>query len=226
MSQIPVTGARLRCEGGTLSPVPAGQRCPRRARRVPAPSVPPSCSTQGFTRKPSGAGQLCREGEKPKQIGACFFFFALPAQLPAAPLSSPLECVSKFLAASLRAAAGFASDCLQRLRFSHTPDHGSGSPWLRAGSASPPAQCASAGRGEAQLREPAGAAGAAWLCPESHLSHRGPSEPSSTPAAGARSAGSRLCPSAPPRARLRGSLGLDQAGWEVERSGCCPLVDS
>lgn len=153
VSQMP-QGAWLRCERGQQScPCP---RCQQDSAAIPAPPVPPSCSTQGFTRKPGRARQLCREGQKPKQIGAwgCWvfflsFFFALPAQLPAPPLSSPLECISKFLAGSLHAAAGFASDCLQRLRFSHTRDHGSGSPWLRAGSASPPALAASAGRGEA-----------------------------------------------------------------------------
>lgn len=71
----------------------------------------------------AGCDNTVERGEK--KNSECFFIFF---SLPAPPLSSPLECASKFLAASLRAAAGFASDCLQRLHFSHTPAHGEGSP--------------------------------------------------------------------------------------------------
>lgn len=87
---------------------------------------PAACSS--FTRKLSRVRCCCRGGgEKAKQNKTNHSTLGFLSFLH----SQPLLCHPCWNAppnSSLRAAAGFASDCLQRLRFSHTPDHGEGSP--------------------------------------------------------------------------------------------------
>lgn len=134
VAQIPVAGSTAESWEGKaelpLTPVPAGPRW-QQGSAVPKPgltasqlpALPPAYSTQQLYSKAKRGVTALQRGRKTK-TNRSMFFFALPAQLPAPPLSSPLECAFEFLAGLLRAAAGFASDCLQRLRFSHTPDHG------------------------------------------------------------------------------------------------------
>lgn len=156
-------GAWLRCERGQQSwPCPQGAELPiQGSSRAPLPQHP------GLYSKARQGGTALQRRTKTKTNRSMLFFFFLSSFFfffHSRPSSQPLLCHPRWNVSPNSSLArcvllpAFASDCLQRLRFSHTPDHGSGSPWLRAGSASPPARCASAGRGERSRRAPRGSA--------------------------------------------------------------------
>lgn len=133
------------------SPPAAGQRCAQPGLAVSQlPAVPPACSTQQLYSKAKQGVTALQRGRKTKTNRSMFFLHSRPSSRPllchprwnVPPNSSLARCVL-LPALPLIVCSDCAFPTLQIMARNH--------PWLRAGSVSPPAQCASADLGKAAI---------------------------------------------------------------------------